>query len=148
MKVVAVAGVDYAGYETQARNINTDYAAKTAAAAYGRFVAQQRGSRQLGDAARGFSTGYPKLASSWGTRGARPGIQSGFYQQAMQNYLGDYQRNTNDINVGIANDTNAANLAQTSLDTERQRALADLELQKQQAIANLAQNIAAVRTNV
>lgn len=140
--------VDLAGYEQQRRNIETGWSAKTAAGDYGRHVAQQRGSRQIGDLTRGFQQGYPKFASSWGQRGANPGMQSGFYQQAMQTYLSDYQRTLNDAQQGIADQTTQANLSQASLDAERSRALADLEMQKQREIAALAQSISAVRPSV
>lgn len=137
--------VDYAGYQQQSRNINTDYAAKLAANDYARTIAQQRGSRQIGDLTRGWSTGYPKFAASWGQRGARPGVNSGFYQQAMQSYVGDYQRGRNDLQQNLTTEQNQYNMTQTQLEAERQRALADLELQKQREIAALAANIQAAR---
>lgn len=140
--------VDFAGYEVQKRNINTDYAAKTAAADYGRHVAQQRGSRQVGDLTQQFARGYPKLAASWGARGARPGIQSGFYQQAMQQYLGDYQQSQSYLGQDLANEQNQMQLSQASLDAQRSQALADLEMQKTREIAQLAQNIQAVRPSI
>lgn len=141
--------VDYAGYDTQRRNINTDYAAKTAAGDYGRFVAQQRGSRQVGDLSQQFQRGYPKLAADWGARGQTgPRVQSGFYQQAMQQYLGDQQQSQARLGQDLANEQNGMQLSQAGLDAERARALADLEMQKQREIAALAQNIAAVRPSI
>jgi len=141
--------VDLAGYELQRRNLDSDYAAKTAAGNYGRFVAQQRGARTVGDLARQFTRGWPKVASSWGARGMTgPNVGSGFYQQAMQNYLGDYQRTLNDTNQDIANQNQQFDLDQASNDAAYQRAIADLEAQKTRDIANLAQNIQAIKPSI
>lgn len=138
-------GVNFAGYQQRTNTENQQYGAKSAAGDYGRFVAQQRGSRQVGDMARQFQTGYPKLAASWGQRGARPGINSGFYQQAMQQYLGDQQRQQSYLSQDLANEQNQFGLTQASLDAQHQSALSDIDFQKQQEIAALAQNISAVR---
>lgn len=141
--------MDYAGYQTQQRNINTDYAAKTAAGDYGRFVAQQRGSRQVGDLTQQFARGYPKFAATWGARGMTgPNVQSGFYQAAMQQHLGDYQQSQARLGQDLADEQNGMQLSQASLDAQRAQALADLEMQKQREIASLAQNIAAVKPSI
>lgn len=138
--------VDYGWYEQQRRNVETDTSAKQAANDYGRFVAQQRGSRSVGDLYRNFQNGWGKNASAAGARGMTGGnVRSGFYQKAMQNYLGDYQRNSNDLQQNLATEQHQFNLTQTQLETERQRALAELEYRKQQEIASLATNIQAIR---
>jgi hypothetical protein len=77
-----------------------------------------------------------------------PNVGSGFYQQAMQNYLGDYQRTLNDTNQDIANQNQQFDLDQASNDAAYQRAIADLEAQKTRDIANLAQNIQAIKPSI
>lgn len=139
--------VDYAGYTQQQRNINADYGAKQATNAYARTISQQRGARSVGDLTKNFSLAYPKFAASWGQRGQTgPHVQSGFYQQAMQNYLGDYQQNQNNLLQDLSTQDNQYALTQTQIEAEKQRAMADLELQKQQQIANLAASITSLRT--
>lgn len=141
--------VDLSGYELQKRNINDDYAAKTAAGNYGRFVAQQRGARTVGDLARNFQRGYGQQVTAYGARGMTgPNVHSGFYQQAMQRYLGDYQQNLNNANQDIANQNSQFDLDQASQDAALQRALGDLELQKTHDIATLAQNIQAIKPSI
>lgn len=138
--------VNYAAYEQQRRNIESDYSAKQASGDYGRFVAQQRGATRVGDLAKGFRKGWGQNATQWGSRGQTGGnVRSGFYQKAMQTYLGDFQQSQNSLNQELANEQHGFDLQSTQWAAERQRALAQLELQKQQEIAQLAQNIQAVR---
>ena len=140
---------DFSGYETKRRNVESGYAANVAANDYGRHVSQIRGSRQVGDQARGFQRAWPKQVSGWGGRGhTGPNVQSGFYRKAMQNYVGDYQRTRNDTMQDLANEQTQFGLTDARMDAERQQALADIEFQKQSEIAQLAQNIAAVQPNL
>lgn len=137
---------NYAGYEQQRRNVETDYAAKQAAGDYGRFVAQQRGAGRTADLTRGFERGWGKQAAGWGARHSTgPNVNSGFYQRAMQDYLGQYQRDQNSLNMDLAGEQQGFNMQAAQLETEKQRALADMELQKQREIAALAANIQAIR---
>lgn len=138
--------VDYGWYEQQRRNVETDHSAKQAANDYGRFAAQQRGSRDVASAYRGFQKGWGQNASQAGARGMTGGqVNSGFYQKAMQSYLGDYQRSSNELQQNLASEQRQFDTTQTQMETERQRALAELEYKKQQEIAALATNIQAIR---
>src|SRR6186997_1315087 len=85
---------DAGGYERQKTGIEYDYGNQSATNAYGRFLAQQRGERGLGDTTRQFQQSYAPYKAQFGQRGlAGNGIQSGVQQQAMANYAGDYMRN-------------------------------------------------------
>lgn len=140
--------VDYAGYERMRRNIMSDYAAKAASNDYGRFVSQQRGSRAIGDLTQNFQRSWAPTVASWMRRGANPQVNSGFYQQAMQNYVGDYQQRQNDLQQQNAQQDYQFGLSAAQLEAEKQRALAELEAQKQAQIANLAMNIQAIKPYV
>ena len=141
--------LDTAQYESARRSVNTQWSAKRAANEYGRHVAQQRGSRQVGDNAREFGRAWPKFSAGWGKRGhTAPGMKSGFYQKAMSNYLGDHQRNTNTLLDGIQQEQQQFELSGSRMDADRDRALADIEMEKQRAIALLAQNIQAVKPSI
>src|SRR5215510_15860020 len=88
--------IDTSVYEAQRRDINQDYAAKSAANAYSRFLSQQRGDRSIADYSRDFGRKLPGLTAAYGRRGLTGGgVQSGVYGRAMQQYVGDYQQNLN-----------------------------------------------------
>lgn len=138
--------IDTSVYERQRRAVNDQYASNNATNQYARFVAQQRGQRQIGDYARQFGRSWPKWSASWGTRGMTgPGVQSGVYSQAMQDYVGDYQRGRNDIMQDYSNNMREYDLNTSRFQAERQRALADIEAAKQREIAMAAYNISALK---
>lgn len=138
--------LDTSQYESQRRSVNSRYGAQAAANEYGRFVAQQRTSRQTADNARSFSGGWPKLAAAWGQRGQTgPNVRSGFYQNAMQQYVQQGQRNTNDLLQQYADEQRGFDLSASQYATDRDAALADIEAQKQREIALTAMNIRQLR---
>lgn len=141
--------LDTSAYERQRREVNTSYAANTAANEYGRFVAQQRGARMAGDGQRNFGRGWPKQAAGWGQRGHNGArVNSGFYQNAMQNYVADYQRQQNDFRQDYANEMTQFDQSAARMEAQRQQALAEIEMDKQRQIAMLAQNIQAIKPGI
>ena len=134
--------IDTSVYERQRRAVQDQYSANSTTNEYSRFLSQQRGQRQIGDNARNFGRSYPKFASGWGNRGLQTaGTRSGLYQQAMQQYVGDYGRNTDQIMQGYADEQRGFDLSAQRMQTEQQRALADIEAAKQNEIAMTALNI-------
>lgn len=141
--------LDTTGFERSRRATNVQAGHQLAANEYGRFVAQQRGAKKIGELARGHQRAWPKMASAWGARGHTGGnVRSGFYQQAMSDYVGDYQRNRNELTDGLQQEQHQFGMNQTRIESERERALAEIEQQKQTQIALLAQAIQGIKPSV
>lgn len=137
-----MAAVDTSSYERQRRSVNDDYAARSSAGAFSRFLSQKRGSRQLGDLNRSFGESVPGFNASFGRRGlSGPGVRSGVQTNALQRYVGNYQRDVGGLQDQIADQDRQYQLQQAQLDQQRQRALADIEAKKSQEIALAALNL-------
>jgi hypothetical protein len=137
---------DSGAYERQKRDIEYDYGNQATTNAYGRFLSQQRGERQLGDMSRSFQNSYAPYKAQFGQRGlAGPGINSGVQHQAMQNYVGDYMRNYGWAQQDLTQQLQQYDMNQANLDAFHQQSLADLEAQKAQQIASDAQAIEYLR---
>ena len=133
---------DYGGYERQRGDINYKYGNEAATNAYGRFLSQQRGERNLGDMSQQFGRSYAPYKSQFGQRGlSQPGVRSGSMQQSMNQYVGDYaqqyQRGQQDMTL----EGQQYDLQQNQLDQWRQQALQDVETSKANEIANAALNL-------
>jgi hypothetical protein len=139
-------GYNTAFYDQQANDlkyrVNTDRASN----AYGRFLSQQRGERNLGDMSRNFNRTLPGFRAGFAQRGmAGPGIQSGVMQRSMGNYLGDYSRSYGRAAEDAQQDLQQYDLAGAQLDATLHNGLADIERNKQNDIANAALAIEALR---
>lgn len=138
--------VDLAQYESQRRGIEDQYSAQSNANTFGRYVGQQRFARDQSTRNLAYQRGYSPMAAGLGRRNlAGPNVQSGIFQRAMQNYVGDYTRDS-----GYAQQDQDFNDQQfvgnqANYEAARQRALADLEQQQQQAIAEAALQIQALK---
>ena len=124
-------------YESQRRNVNTDYAAQMAANTYSRFLSKQRGERDLGDMTRGFKREFPSFSASFGQRGLTGGgVNSGSMQRAMGNYIGDYNRQYSRSRQDLTGQLQQFDLQGAQLGAQRQNALRDIETQKAREIAS------------
>lgn len=138
---------DSGKYEAARRGISDRYGTESATNAYGRFLSQQRGSRQLSDSTRNFNRSMPGFTARFGARGlSGPNAQSGVMQRSMQNYVGDHYRNQARMGQDMTNELQGYDLGQSQLDAWRQSSLADLELQRTQDIASAAANLEALKT--
>jgi len=128
---------DDGGYELSKRDIEYDYGQQSTQNAYGRFLSQQRGSRQLGDMSRNFGQSYAPYKAQFGNRGlAGPGVNSGVQRQAMSNFAGNYLRDYGRSQQDLTQQLQQFDLNQNNLTAFRQQSLADIEAQKAQQIAN------------
>lgn len=133
-------------YEQQSRSINYKHGQDSINNAYGRFISQQRGSRQLGDMSRSFARAVPLQRSTFGARGlSGPGVRSGVMRQSMSNFIGDYARDRGRAEQDFSQEQGQYDLQQKSVDAWRQQALADLETSRAQQVAETARNIEALR---
>lgn len=133
---------DYGGYERSKGDIDYKYSRDATANAYGRFISQQRGQRQLGDMSRQFGRAYPRYKATFGQRGlSGGGIQSGTMRQSMNNFIGDYSRDYLRSQQDTTQQLQQYDLNQGDLDQWRSQALTDLEAKKANEIADAASNL-------
>jgi hypothetical protein len=138
--------VDTSVFERQRRGIEDDYAAKSAAATFGRFTGQQRFKRDTADAYRQFSQQTPRFTASYGKRGMTgPGVQSGVYRNALTNYASGFQRDQAASAEDYDTEQNQYQMQLNQYAADRERALADMELDKAKEIAMAAANIQALK---
>lgn len=138
--------IDTSVYERQRRGIDEDYSTRAATNAYSRFLSQQRGQRNIADYTRDFGRKAPNLTASYARRGlAGPGVQSGVYGRAMQNYVGDYQQNLSRQYADQAGEARQFDLTGAQLAAARDRALADMETDKAKEIAAAASYLSALK---
>lgn len=138
--------VDLSPYLQQENSVRNDFAAKSAANAFSRTLAQQRGDRQMNDFRMGFRRQLPSFTSSFGRRGMTGGgINSGVYRNAMQNYVGDYTRNLGQMQQDYSGQLQQFDFDQQRFVAERDNALANIAAQKAAMIASTAQQIAALK---
>lgn len=133
---------DYGGYERATGDINYKYSTDAATNAYGRFVSQQRGERNLGDMQQAYGRAYPGYKAQFGQRGLGVGgINSGAMQQSMNRFVGDYAQQYQRAQQDMTQEGQQYDLQQRNLDEWRQQALADVETRKANDIANAALNL-------
>lgn len=135
------------GYYAQQANDAT-YRAQTDLAnnAYGRFLSQQRGSRNLGDMRTNFNRQLPSYKSSWSQRGlAGPSIQSGVMQRGMANTMGDFTRDYSRAQTDAQQELQNYDLQSAQINAYLNNSLASIEQSKQDDIANAALMLEALR---
>lgn len=139
-------GVNTAGYDQQANDLNYRYNTDRSTNAYGRFLSQQRGSRSLADLTTQLGRGLPGFKAGFGQRGlGGAGVRSGVMGRAMGNYLGDYARDYGRAAQDMTQEAQNYDLQQAQLDAYLNSSLSSLQQQKQQDIANAALAIEALR---
>lgn len=130
----------------QQRSVQNDYAAKSTANTFSRGLAQQRGNRNIFDFKQSFGRQMPSFTAGMAQRGmAGAGVQSGVYQQAMQNFVGDHTRGLGRMTEDNFNSMRQFDMNQAGFDAARSSSMADIEAQKAQQIAQTAFNIQSVR---
>lgn len=137
-----MAMTDYGGYEGQRRDVSYRHDTDAMNNAYGRFISQQRGSRQLGDMHRNFSRQTPSHNAGYGRRGlAGAGTQSGVQQRGMQNWYGDYGREYGRTQQDLTEGLRQYDRQQMSSTAYRDQALRDIDMAQTNEMANAAQNL-------
>ena len=133
-------------YAQQTADTQYRYNTDKASNAYGRFLSQSRGNRQLGDISKSFNRGLPSYKAGFGQRGlSGPGVRSGTMQRAMSNMLGDYAEDYGYAQQDITQEAQNYDLQSANLDAYLNNSLASIEQQKQDEIMNAANAIEALR---
>jgi hypothetical protein len=136
---------DTAAYDRASSDLTYRYNTDSAANAYGRFLSQSRGSRNLGDLTKQYQRGLPSAYASFNGRGLGGSNQSGLQQRSMRNYIGDYGtdylRGQEDLTQGLQQ----YDMNQASNTANYNNQLLSLQEQKAREIANAALGIEALR---
>jgi V8-like Glu-specific endopeptidase len=137
---------DESVYEAQRRGVTNRYSQQNAANALGRFVNQQRGDRGIADYTQNYRRNAPGVTAAYAKRGlAGGGVQSGVYQNAMRNYVGDYNQNLNRMYADQQTELNQFDLNTAGYEADRQQAMTEIEANKTREIANAAAYLQQLR---
>jgi len=128
--------LDLNPYQAARRGIRNQYQSQMAQNDYARTISQQRGQRQIADYRRDWTRTVPQFTSGYGQRGlAGPGVRSGVYARAMNQYLGDYERNRGRMQQDYTTNMNEFRLRGGQLGAEKEQALADVQARKARDMA-------------
>ena len=137
---------NYGGYQRQKADVQHKYSQDATTNAYGRFISQQRGTRNLGDNQRQYKREMPRQTAQFGQRGiSAGGINSGVMNESMNRFVGDYARQQGRATQDLSGELQQYDLRQAGMDDWRQRQMASIEAEKQSAIANDAAQLDYLR---
>lgn len=89
-------------YENQLADLQNQYAQTKAAQEYGRFVGQQRYSRDKVGLQQGFQRGFPKLTGQLARRGFGSQVQSGRVGADVGQFQNDFARQAGQLDADYA----------------------------------------------
>lgn len=139
---------DPAIYEAARRNLLANFSQQAAMNAYERYLAQTRGMRPIeaareqafGPTATGGLGEVPKLTSSYARRGLYGrGVRSGLYNQALNEYARQRQRQLGYAQQDLEQLLRGYDLRAAGAQSEYERGLADIEREKARQIREDAQ---------
>ena len=137
---------DTGGYDRAASDLQYRYNTDSATNAYGRFLSQQRGSRDLGDLTQNYQRQLPNAYAAYNQRGlSGAGINSGTMRRAMGNYVGDYGNQYLRGQQDLTQNLQQYDLSQAQNTANYSDQLMSLQAQKARDIANAALGIEALR---
>lgn len=88
-------------FETRIADLQNRYAQDNAAQEFGRFLSQQRFSRQRRDMDEGFQRTFPRLTGRWAGRNTQ-GVRSGVMTDQIMNTSNAYARQLADLDADQA----------------------------------------------
>ena len=140
-------GANTSQYDAQANDLQYRYNTDRANNAYGRFLSQQRGSRQLNDMETNYKRGIGGLRSSFAGRGlAQGGVRSGSMRRTIGNYLNDYGKAYGRAQLDSQQEAANYDREGAQLDSYYQQQLAAIQQAKQTEISNTAIAIEQLRS--
>lgn len=130
---------DPSAFEARRRGLEQNFAAQSAVNEYARFLAQQRGSRQLGEFQRNVTQTIPKFGRTYGKRGLYgQGVKSGVFGQALSTFGQESARQRSQLEQDIAQQQRQYELQGAGYQAQYESALADLEGEKARLIGETA----------
>jgi hypothetical protein len=141
-----MAAFDYMGYNQKRDKAFSDYASKTSANTYARFLSQQRGSRKKFNLQQGYEKQAPKIVGGFTKRGlAGPGVKSGIYDRGLTDFAQQNFRDMSDFNSEQDMEMQQIDFNEKQAKAEYDQQIAALEAQKQASIANAAATLSAFK---
>ena len=138
---------DASAFEARRRGLMDQYASTGAANAYGNFVSQQRGQRNLADMAKGYEKAQPQIRTSFGKRGSfTPNVKTGAFQKALQDFARERISQTAQAQQDLAQQNAMFGLSQAQLGENFKVGLQDLEAEKARQIEQDALELMRLRS--
>jgi hypothetical protein len=126
-------------FEAQRRAATGAYASQSAANEYARFLAQQRGSRNLAAFERQTVGQIPQFSRGFGRRGLYgQGVRSGLFNRALSSFGEEAARQRRYLEQDIAQGQQEFGLREAQYRSGLEQQLADIESQKARQIAETA----------
>lgn len=133
-------------FEARRRGLTQQYGAQSAMNEYARMLAQQRGSRSLGEFQRGITQQIPQFGRAYGQRGLQAqGVRSGLFNRALKQFGEESTRQRGYLTQDLAEEQRGFQLRENQYKSDLEQALADLESEKARAIAQSAQGLLNLR---
>lgn len=133
-------------FENRRRGLTQQYGAESAMNEYARMLAQQRGSRSLGEFQRQVTKQIPQFARSFGRKGLQgQGIRSGLFNRAISEFGQEAARQQGYTVQDLAEEQRQFQLREAQAKSNLEQALLDLESEKARQIAESAQGLLSLR---
>lgn len=134
--------IDFSPFEAQRRAYGEQYGAQTAKSAYARFLAQQRGTRNIANLQRSYEQQAPNVLGGFVKRGlAGPNVRSGLFRKGLQDFARKQYEDVFGAQQDLADQIQGFDLEERQIAADYQRSLADLEMQKQRQISQAASTL-------
>jgi len=134
--------IDISPYENRRRSYTEQYGAGQARSAYARFLAQQRGTRNVAKLQRDYEQQAPNVVGSFVRRGlAGPNVRSGIFQRGLQDFARRQYEDVSGAQQSLADELQGFDLEERQAQADYQSRLADLEAEKQREIARAASTL-------
>ena len=135
-----------AAFERRQRGISGSYATQSGVNEYARFLAQTRGSRNLGDFDRQVEQQLPGIARSYGKRGLYgAGVKSGIFNKALGLFGAEATRRRQRILEDSAGEERGYKLTEKNLYQDYLDRTLDNDEERAEAIANASTNLLALQ---
>lgn len=126
-------------FEAERRGLAQQFEAQSAMNEYARFLAQQRGTRQLGEFQEGVRKQVPRFGRVYGRRGLYgQGINSGLFNRAVGEFGAQAATQQQQLQQQLAEQQREFELTGANYLANYQAALADLEARKAREIGATA----------
>lgn len=136
-------------YEARRRGLTDNYSATSAMRAYSQFLGRQQSQRGLVDLNTNFNRQAPRMVSSYGQRGlVGPGVRTGAFAKAMQDFAQQRVRQTSEYQTGIDQQEYGYGLMNRQAETGFNASLQDMEAEKARQIQQDAEMLMRQRAGV
>jgi hypothetical protein len=133
-------------FESRRRGLTQQYGAESAMNEYARMLAQQRGSRSLGEFQRQVTKQIPQFGRSFGRKGLYgQGIKSGLFNRAIKEFGEEASRQQGYTTQDLADEQRQFQLREAQAKSSLEQSLLDLESEKARQIAESAQGLLSLR---